>query len=698
MTLDEYIESFSNEIISDSEAYQIPLSEAFLIKVSDLLVESEVISDYEISYFSKIGRNKRQLQIDGHHYEDADSTLCLFIVDELNTVDKNMNNALVDRLCKMTEEIVYVGIENKFTLWEESSYGYQVADLISTLYRNNNDSETGYDLKKIKIFIYTNKQISKFFKNEKRKSIYEIPVEFNVYDMTRLYEIAKSEFAKEPITIHFSNYGIEGIFGIKSIDKKGQFESYLATIPGRILADVYLDYGTRILEGNVRSFLSVRGKVNKGIRRTILLEPEIFFVLNNGITVTGRSINSIRTQDGLLIESIENMQIVNGGQTTASLANAKIKDKADLSNIEVMMKLTIFNDNCLEQELVPEISRASNSQNKVDEADFFSNHPFHIKLQELSERNLAPAIDGNQYQTSWFYERARGQYTVQEMKKTPGEIKAWRLRNPKTQVLRKTDVAKCYMTYDCKPDEVSKGAQYIMRKFAEFMQGKNGEGFWQKNSSEINNEFFKDIVSKAILFKETEKIVSNLEWYKEIKAYRANIVTYTIAILVNEASKVNKSIDLNKIWNSQKLYSELINQIIITSEEVYKFLTSYDRITQNVTEWAKKAEAWKRAKNNSWTLTNDFLLTLCEKKSVKKNEVTEAIVDSMHFVNDKNVEIWKRMLEWGRTYFYLSHKEESFLQLAIDFHQGKKIPSDKQFKAIVDVYYMLLREGFKELL
>lgn len=696
MNLEEYTETFESEILSDSVAFQIPPSEAFLIRVADQLVESEVVSDYEIGYFNKIGRKNRQLKFDGYHYEDADSSLCLFIVDDLNEKDQLLNNALIDKLCKMAEEVIYMAIEGRYTLWEESSHGYQIASQISRLFDNRKNAETDYDIKKIRVFIITNKIISKLFKNEKRDDIYDIPVELNIYDMSRLFDMAKTGFAKESVTIDFSTYGQEGVYGVQSIQKEGEFTSYLATIPGDVLADIYLENGTSILEGNVRSFLSVRGKVNKSIRKTILDAPEKFFVLNNGITVTSDNINSENTDNGLLITQIENMQIVNGGQTTASLANAKLKDKADLSRVQVMMKLTVLDNRNLTEELVPEISRASNSQNKVDEADFFSNHPFHIKLQELSERNLAPAIDGNQYQTVWFYERARGQYTVQEMKKTVGEIKAWRLRNPKSQVLRKTDVAKYYMAYDCKPDEVSKGAQFVMKKFAEFIQGTGDDGFWNKNSSDVNNEFYRDIVSKAILFKETEKIVSNLDWYKEVKAYRANIVAYTISVLAHESSKLKKTIHLKKIWNAQKMYPELIEQIKVTSNEVYDFLVRDDRTTQNVTEWAKKSEAWKRAKNSKWTLLNEFVNTLYEKEVVKSYEVTESIVDSMTFVYSKNINVWKELLVWGRSYLYLTPKDESFINLAIDFHLGKKVPTDKQFKAIVAVYNMLQKEGFKE--
>ncbi len=86
--------------------------------------------------------------------------------------------------------------------------------------------------------------------------------------------------------------------------------------------------GGRLLEGNVRSFLSLRSTVNKDIRATILKDPEHFFVYNNGIAVT---VEDMTLNDkGKLLKATD-FQIINGGQTTASLARAVYSDKADVS-------------------------------------------------------------------------------------------------------------------------------------------------------------------------------------------------------------------------------------------------------------------------------------------------------------------------------------------------------------------------------
>lgn len=697
MKIEEYIAQFTSEVQADADSFQSSIEESFLIHLSDKLVESEVISDYKVGYFKKRGRGNKIIEINGYSYEDADGTFNFFVVDNLDDYESSLTNTDIDTLIRRAEELVYTSLEAKFLDWEESSPGYEAASEIYRLYQNREKLDIDIDLKKIKIFIFTNKVLSKTFKNIQREEIYDIPIEYSIYDATRLFEMAKAGFEKEPVDIDFFEYGIEGIEAISTTKKSGEFESYLASIPGKTLADIYINYGTQVLEGNVRAFLSVRGKVNKGIRKTILEDPEKFFVLNNGITVTGNGIESVQTEKGLCITTINDLQIVNGGQTTASLANAVIKEKADLSKVQVMVKLSILENKGVSEKLVPEISRASNSQNKVDEADFFSNHPYHIKFEELSKRNLAPAVEGNQYQTEWFYERARGQYTVAQMKLTKSQIKSWQLKHPKSQVIRKTDLAKFLMTYEGYPQDASKGAQAVMKKFSTIIQGKNGDdGIWANSSEDINSVYFKDAIAKAIIFKETEKLVSSLEWYKEVKAYRANIVAYTISVLAYHAERHKKSINLTKIWNQQKMYDELRNQCEITSKEVYNFLTREDRLTKNVTEWAKKEECWKRAKKMEWTIIDQHLNSLIEKEKIKKSEVNESTIDSMEFVINKDICVWQQMLKWGKKMLYLTKQEEVLLESAIKIHTHGKIPTDRQFSDILKVYNLLISKGFED--
>ena len=99
------------------------------------------------------------------------------------------------------------------------------------------------------------------------------------------------------------------------------------------------------------------------------------------------------TDDGLVIDSIKDLQIVNGGQTTASLFHTRRSDKADLGEVFVQMKLTVIDDEKSE-EVVPRISEFANTQNKVNAADFFSNHPFHVRMESFFSPDMGAGTAG----------------------------------------------------------------------------------------------------------------------------------------------------------------------------------------------------------------------------------------------------------------------------------------------------------------
>lgn len=75
-----------------------------------------------------------------------------------------------------------------------------------------------------------------------------------------------------------------------------KYSVYLAIISGELLAALYDEYRDRLLEKNVRSFLQVKGAVNKGIRDTLRDEPEMFLAYNNGISVTAEGVEIVRDE------------------------------------------------------------------------------------------------------------------------------------------------------------------------------------------------------------------------------------------------------------------------------------------------------------------------------------------------------------------------------------------------------------------
>lgn len=683
------IEDFAQNMLEDLRISSISelndIQAEFVNYVVNILIDAEEFDDFVEGYFEGISERNRKIQMDGYYFDPYDKSCVVLISDFSNNEEiKTLTATEIDKLYGNMRNLIEACISGYIVKkgFEESSNGYALSkDLENEL----------NELTKFRFYIITNKKLSSRIKNIKKDNISNKPVELNVWDITRLYSVFTSKLGKESIEIDFLKSMENGISCVKATNNE-EYTSYLAVIPGEILAELYLEYGSRLLEGNVRSFLSVKGKVNKSIRNTILNEPKMFFAYNNGIAATATE--ATLSPNGLYITKLKDLQIINGGQTTASIANAKLQDKANLDSIYVPMKLSIVN-NEKAKEMIPIISRCANNQNKIDEADFFSNHPYHIRLEEYSRKILAPSVDGNQYQTVWFYERARGQYIQEQMKLTPSEKKKFQLKNPKNQLLKKVDVAKYINTYQCMPHIVSRGAQANMRYFAEKISKS-----WEQNNTIYNEYYFKKMIALAIIFKTTENIVTSQQWYKEIKAYRANIVTYSIAIIFNEIKKrnINKTIDFKSIWNNQKINSILERQLIVTTKEVFDFITKDDRLTLNVTEWCKKELCWERAQNTSFTLNEEFIDNLIdiseenqEQSDAKKDRKTENQLNYEIEVVKLGTEYWKSVLEFGKNNRLLTPMEEDILKVATNLNY--KLPSSKQAKLILEIRNRLYENG-----
>ena len=551
--------------------------------------------------------------------------------------------------------------------------------------------------------------------------------ELNIWDISRLFELVCSSIQKESVEIKLSEFGIIGIPCVKAVDYNNviadidvvpqyegsgeledkklenvvSYSSYLAVVPGQVLNDLYLEYGSKLLEGNVRSFLSVRGKVNKSIQSTIKNYPEMFFAYNNGIAATATKVETVMTSEGPVITRIKDLQIVNGGQTTASIANtvltAKKNEKVDLSNLFVPMKISVL-EHAAAEHIIPKISEYSNSQNKVDASDFFSNHPFHIRMEGYSRKTAIPSVKGNQFQQYWFYERTRGQYNQGKMKfgARSSQLKQYCDKYPEKQVITMLDLAKYMEIYEGAPDIVSRGKQKMLQIFAEQIKKD-----WQKSDEQFNAFYYRRVVALAILYKKTDEIIKQSTWYKEKRSYKANVIAYTLSLLFNYIHTRHKGyeLDFNRIWNTQDIYDELEDQIVILSQEVYEFITG-PRDTENVTEWCKKEACWQRAKAYAWTFNDSFIYTLISKNEEKVEEKEEKTkrklaneVDALKEIVARGSEYWTQMLQWGMERRLLSEKEISVLKITININRTGRIPTDKQAKVVMQSRERLIKEG-----
>jgi hypothetical protein len=352
----------------------------------------------------------------------------------------------------------------------------------------------------------------------------------------------------------------------------------LTAIPGEALRLLYEKFGARLLEANVRSFLSVKGKgVNAGIQTTLRTAPSRFMAYNNGIVVVADEMRLGQTVEGAAgIAWLKGLQIVNGGQTTASIYFTKKKfPETDLSRVRVPAKIIVMRvqDPLKEEALVSDISRFANSQNAVSQSDLSANKPFHVEVEKLSLTVYCPDGVGR-----WFYERAAGSYNTLLAREgtTPSKLKALKNAIPPARKITKTDLAKYLNAWDRKPDIVSLGSQKNFDRFMASLTGPEGAESPLPNAAE-----YKAMIAKAIVFRGTQKLVRPM-----FQAFQANVAAYVVSIV---AEKLNDRIDLDRIWTRQTVSSELLSQIATWANEVSEVLhrTAAGRM---VSEWAKKLE------------------------------------------------------------------------------------------------------------
>lgn len=361
------------------------------------------------------------------------------------------------------------------------------------------------------------------------------------------------------------------------------YTSYLFSISGMELCNYYDRYGKRLLESNVRTFLSLRGNTNKGIYNTIHLDDQrpFFFAYNNGLTATCSDIK----YEGGSIKELTDLQIVNGGQTMSTIYKAW-RDGKRMTDIHVPVKLSVIHDIENKSLFVSRISRYANTQNKVSNSDFFSNSYYHRAVKEMSSK-IRVGAKGKISKEKWFYERVRGEYLNDQMFLSASEKKRFQLEYPKSHVFDKIAIAKAYLSVNQQPHHVSKGAQLCFAQFASRVSD-----LYDEDKNIFTEHEYKTLIAQVILFRSLEKVVSNTAWYSG--GYRAQTVAYTIASFVRLLAKEKLTIDWNEIWANQMVHPAILDELDTLGAKVHEILISPPPGNTNIGTYSKKEACWKR--------------------------------------------------------------------------------------------------------
>ena len=509
------------------------------------------------------------LRLSGYAMSDEADQMDLFVslyegVDELTPVPDADTKMAVEQCIRFLSLCAEGKMAPKL---DPSSDVHSLALTIQEIYNG---------LEQVRVFVLTDK-VAKA-KSFKTREIAGKSVRIEVMDIERLFRHWSEGKPRDKLVIDSNEVSGSPLPCVFVPGEADEYDYALTAIPGEALRFVYERFGARLLEANVRSFLSVKGKgVNAGIQNTLRTNPGHFMAYNNGIVLVADEMRLEKTVDGAAgIAWLKGMQIVNGGQTTASLYFAKKKfPETDLSRVRVPAKIIVMRvqDPAKEEALVSDISRYANSQNAVRQSDLSANKPFHVEVEKLSLTVYCPDGIGR-----WFYERAAGSYNTLLSREgtTPAKLKVLKEAIPPSRKITKTDLAKYINAWDRKPDVVSLGSQKNFDRFMASLSGEDGEEVPMPDVAE-----YKAMIAKTKIFKDTQKLVRPM-----FQAFQANVTAYVIAVL---SDRLGDMIDLDRVWIRQGVSEELLSQIGIWAREVNDVLhkTAGGRM---VSEWAKKPE------------------------------------------------------------------------------------------------------------
>ena len=685
MDVEEYRKDLIEQIKIGASANLRLDPDEFVDVILNELISSDECNDFTPCYFSGETRRGKKMEIYGYDLDEF-NTLSVFAAKYNGTDNpEKLSRSDVVKIAERAVAFVYESLQGTVQmLIDESNPARDFADLLY--------SQRDY-IEKFKVFVLTDNYKSDRIKHLDIDNIDDKETTIYLWDIENLYNLIISKGGYDDHIITLSDFGIQGIPCLKaSLGDAAHYDSYLCAIPGQLLCDLFKTYRGKLLESNVRSYLKT-SKKNKLIKGTIINNPDMFFAYNNGLTATAIGVTIDEQNGSPTITQLNSFQIVNGGQTTVSIFEVHSKDGVDLSQVYVPMKLTIIPGD-EQEDIVPIISRAANTQNPVSNADFFSNHPYHKKMHQISVRTRAPIAPGMPFASKWYYESARGQYAQQQLGLSKLELDKFKMEYPKSQLITKTDLAKYRVSYDGRPDIVSKGREDAFKEFAGKISSK-----YDSNPDFVNEAYFKDSVSIAILYRQLEKLIPRQIWFE--KGYRSQIINYTIAKIALMLENHNMVLDLAQIWERQSLSPELSEQLLLIAQRVQQSFNE-DKKEANIAQWCKKSACWDSIKR----IDIDFIpniqkCVVTEKKGRWAGKVATRAEKNTRNMNaqievvSQGYAYWKEVYEWAIEHNSVDGQEKDFLRLALKL-ENNKYPSDKQCTVIIQIRDKLREYGMKK--
>ena len=653
MEIEEYLK-YRKELINDSQDVDGFINESsFINSIMPILLDSKLVDseDFTETYFSADFENQT-LKINGYLINDSGERLQIFILNE-ESISVNCSNLEInlkeyyDNIFKQATTFVNksikghlskiqdVGAINALIHQMSSSIGADQFDVIEIfLISATVTVETRGQKIQPKKIDFKDETLKIKFSKERKQIEKEILIVKRLIDMNYLYNIMISQSNSETLIVDFEERFGYKMEAIRAANEE-HFESYLCVFPATTLAQLYLKESSRLLEKNVRSFLQFRG-ANLGMKKTIDKSPEKFIAFNNGLTITASNIITEQIENKIYIKSLTDFQIVNGGQTTASIYFSH-KEGLDISKVKIMAKINVAK-NVSEDELndlITDISKYSNSQTKVTNVDLDSRNLQLSKIKSLSDSIVTPSG------RKWFFEKSKGEFITKL--RIAGEKNKTHIEKqyPKEFRFTKEQLGKYYCSWGNEPFKVKKGGEAIFRKFIEEISS-------TEKKIRIDRYFYENLISKIILFKSLEEIhgVRN----EAIGQLRSAVVPYTISVIYSHTDGNKKNINafnLMKLWTTEGLDDDLSDYLRILMTLINRLIKKYAK-SDDLGEYSKKKELWDDiliSNEIQEFLSNKDSIKIFDKYTISKKELEKQSkfklieIDFDHIIS--NVEIYK---------------------------------------------------------
>lgn len=660
MDLREFASDFQDNVKMAVEMGNSDYDQELASAILEYLEDNGEVNVPELCVFQKT-----RTRITAYDYNDEAESLDLFYLIKAENLLGKVNKSKIEQ-----------GFNYLMSFYRESMNG----TLLKTVSVDNNDEiaevaklvqSTKGKINQLRLYVITNGLSDPDVGMAVESDDGEYIIEYNVWDMQRVYQQHNIRTGKEKVEIDFpTEYNTE-LQCLKMSEENPFVDAYMAIIPGLTLAKIYKKYQQVLLEKNVRTFLQFKGKVTKGIRKTLREEPDMFFSYNNGISTTASEIE-VKDIDGTLyITRLYDWQIVNGGQTTASIS-ASLNDRdVELGKVFVPMKISVIRDAENSESIIKAISTSANSQTAIKNSDFSANEPYLVDLEKYSRSEWVP--NGNAKPVcKWYFERTRGQYLDQIAQLSGYNEKAFKREYPKNQKITKTDIAKYEASWNMMPYNVCRGAEKNYTIFVSDIK---------RDKPVVTANYFKRIIAKCILFNTIDSIVKS----KKLGGYKANMNTYLMASI---SFLSDKNLNLTYIWENQMVQQDVIDRIEELVPMVWLHLTgsslSGGNQSSNVGEWSKKPECWNRLKLKLSEYEKFGLELMQTETNEDGSYLNEAQQNKIHEAEAIEANYWFALANWAKTRDLLTPMDRKAA-----FNFGTMRSRNRSFKSLKQAQYAL---------